>query len=294
MSNKTQLQENNTNLDGLVARVNMARDAASNLPDLGETVQADFAENNPLSAGYVKNRTHYSEWVDTELFPEQTITISGNRYQNMGLMGLVIGETYTVVWNGVTYTCVAETMQPETFGYMPVIFVGNPVFGGGENNNMPFVLLDVPSYGMHGAAAMADGNYTASITGKKEIVHQLPAKYSNEFRVQVVDAGNMSCVVVTPLAEIVAAIEAGMQLYVIMESYWSSGLHKLQRFDMIQASYNKQYLSEAASKEHYFLFVSDMLDDDFTTFEKYIFVIANYNGGDQLLGATMRVQQTKL
>lgn len=33
MSNKTQLQTNNTNLDALIARVNTAKDAAASLPD---------------------------------------------------------------------------------------------------------------------------------------------------------------------------------------------------------------------------------------------------------------------
>lgn len=35
MSNKTQLQTNNTDLDALIARVNAAKDTASSLPDAG-------------------------------------------------------------------------------------------------------------------------------------------------------------------------------------------------------------------------------------------------------------------
>lgn len=35
MSNKTQLQTNNTDLDALIARVNAAKDTAASLPDAG-------------------------------------------------------------------------------------------------------------------------------------------------------------------------------------------------------------------------------------------------------------------
>lgn len=37
MSNKTQLQTNNTNLDSLIARVNAAKDTAASLPEAGST-----------------------------------------------------------------------------------------------------------------------------------------------------------------------------------------------------------------------------------------------------------------
>lgn len=36
MSNKTQLQTNNTNLDALIMRVNAAKDTAASLPEAGE------------------------------------------------------------------------------------------------------------------------------------------------------------------------------------------------------------------------------------------------------------------
>ena len=178
-------------------------------------MQPDLAENNPNAAGYVKNRTHYSEWVDTVLFPEQTITISGNQYMGSGLIGFVAGETYTVVWNGVSYTCVAEELS---FYGTPCVAVGNPVFVGGENNNMPFAAADIPGMGVGGFMAMADGNYTVSVVGKKEVVHQLEAKYSNEFRVPVLATDNdYTYSVFATVEEIATAIESGKQVYIMIE-----------------------------------------------------------------------------
>lgn len=279
--------------DGQVLTAQCLNKMEKGIEEACKTGGADFAENDPNGEGYIKNRTHYSEWVDTVLFPEQTITISGNQYMAPGLMGLVVGETYTVVWNGLSYTCVAENNVVAGTN-VPCVAIGNPVFVGGANNGMPFAAADVSSEGFCGFMAMADGNYTVSVYGKKEIVHKLPTKYSNEFRVQVVKNGNTNYIVMNTLAEIVAAIEDGMQLYVIVESYWSNGTHEWQRFDMTKAVYNKQYLSEASNMETYFVFASDVLEDRLNTYRKYIFVIANFNGGDQLMGGMMSVQKTVL
>ena len=268
-------------------------------PENGETVwldtseepsggQADLAENDPNAAGYIKNRTHYSEFVDAVLLPEQTITISGNQCMIPGLMGLVVGETYTVVWNGVSYTCVAENNVVAGTN-LPCIAIGNPVFVGGENNGMPFAAADVSAVGLCGFMAMVDGNYTASITGKKEIVHHLPAKYSNEFRVNVVKTEDTTSFgVTTPLAEIIAAVEAGMRLYVVVESYLSNGGYTFQRFELTQAAYNKQYLSEEPSM---FVFAGDVLENNLGAYSRYMFFVGNLNGGDQLAGGLMRVQR---
>lgn len=57
MSNKTQLQTNNTNLDALIARVNTAKDTAASLPEVGsggsggasiETVTFTVLEDGPF------------------------------------------------------------------------------------------------------------------------------------------------------------------------------------------------------------------------------------------------------
>lgn len=288
MSNKTQLQENNTNLDGLVDRVNMARDAASNLPNLGETVQADIAENNPLAAGYVKNRTHYSEFVDAVLFPEQTITISGNQYMAPGLMGLVVGETYTVVWNGVSYTCVAENGVIAGMN-LPCIAIGNHLWAGGAHNNMPFAAADVPAYGLCGFISMDDGNYTASVSGKKEIVHQLDSKYSNEFRVSVMNTGtNYICM--NTIEEIGAAIEEGKRVYIITNSYWDNGTTEWKRYDLVHAEYGGTYeIDNVPYKQGTFVFASDTFDWDKSRWDRMVFILSTKGDNKTIVGAAISV-----
>jgi hypothetical protein len=69
MSNKTQLQTNNTNLDALITRVNAAKDTAASLPEAGggssgegfETVTVRSAE------GMFINGVCVNPDIDTEI-----------------------------------------------------------------------------------------------------------------------------------------------------------------------------------------------------------------------------------
>lgn len=271
-------------------------------PENGETVwldtseepsgpsdgQADLAENDPNAAGYVKNRTHYSEWVDTVLFPEQTITISGNQYMAPGLMGFVVGETYTVVWEGVSYTCVAENNVVAGMN-VPCVAIGNPVFVGGANNGMPFAAADVSGGGVSGFMAMADGNYTVSVLGKKEIVHQLDAKYSNEFMVSVTDAGtNYTCM--NTVEEIGAAIEEGKRVYIFVCSYISNGDAEWKRYDLVHAIYGSTYeIDNVPYKQGTFVFAGDTFDWDKGRWDRMVFVLTTNIDNKTLLGAPLSV-----
>jgi hypothetical protein len=54
-------------------------------------------------------------------------------YEDTSDSTLVVGETYTVVWNGVSYNC-------ECVNFMNMSFVGNPVVTDGEDNDLPFAI----------------------------------------------------------------------------------------------------------------------------------------------------------
>lgn len=56
-------------------------------------------------------------------------------------IGLVVGNTYTVSWNGTDYTCVGQDALALSGGEMPGVFLGNMT---GESSE-PFVILEIPS-----------------------------------------------------------------------------------------------------------------------------------------------------
>ena len=252
-------------------------------PDLAPP---DLAENDPNAAGYVKNRTHYSELVDAVLFPEQTITIANNQCMKLGLMGLVVGETYTVVWNGTTYTCVAEEWN--IYGNSSVA-IGNPAFTGGENNNMPFGAADVIAQGASGFMAMVDGDYTVSITGKKEIIHQLPAKYSNEFRVNVVKDSTGFLVATNTVDELEAAINAGKRLYLIIENHYTSTSSPDYR-KMVWQRFELHYAEvEQPEGTSVFVFMGDSINEEKDTWRRAMIMLGKTVGGATLQGLPVYV-----
>ena len=99
------------------------------------------------------------------------------------LMGLTAGKTYIVVFDGVTYTCVAQEGAASLDGVTTydVISIGNPAMAGGEDNGLPFALCDVPAYETHTAACIpfVYGTHTLSVTGVDE-TYTIPVKYLSE------------------------------------------------------------------------------------------------------------------
>jgi hypothetical protein len=100
---------------------------------------------------------------------------SADAFAAPGYIKFVVGKTYTVNWNGTNYTseAVSGTIQG-----MPVVFVGNPVVAGGDNNNLPFVVACFNNFigaiPLDGSAAV-----TVGVTGYSIV--RLPAKYSSTY-----------------------------------------------------------------------------------------------------------------
>lgn len=74
-------------------------------------------------------------------------------------IGLEIGKTYTVNWNGTDYEAVGVDALESTGGEMPGVFLGNLAGVGGEDNGLPFMILEVPAEiaAQMGAYGMACG-----------------------------------------------------------------------------------------------------------------------------------------
>lgn len=174
-------------LDGYVKTVNgVEPDENGNveitIPEGGGTsVQADLAQNDPTQADYVKNRTHWVEREKVEVMAETTFT-SQEQFNEViptiPQLGLVVGDTYTVKFNGAEYPCVAEVYDMQGVPLVRLV-----------NDYLPLTLLaDIPPeiaaiYGVNVYIQFGFVQYgydypvTMSISQNKEIVHKLDPKF---------------------------------------------------------------------------------------------------------------------
>lgn len=58
-------------------------------------------------------------------------------------VGLVVGQTYTVKWNGVEYEVTGLDVNALSGGELPGVGIGNPLILGGEDTGEPFAIVDV-------------------------------------------------------------------------------------------------------------------------------------------------------
>lgn len=111
---------------------------------------------------------------EIELLPETTFTLSSGQAEYTSL-GLVIGDTYIVNWNGKDYECVAE---PVTYQGMGVVVIGNaPMFFGTGDSGHPFAIGDVSGLGCIIADTTGASSTTLSI--KHFVIEKINSKYLN-------------------------------------------------------------------------------------------------------------------
>lgn len=130
------------------------------------------------------DKPFYTEYGEVEIFPETTLSFSENDGVYMSAsditMGLEIGKTYTVNWNGVAYNCVA-TNDLDIFGAGTKL--GNDGIFGGTDIGEPFLLFDLsgtPFEGELGKAVFVtgeNGDVPVSVLYSGEIVYPIEEKY---------------------------------------------------------------------------------------------------------------------
>lgn len=141
--------------------------------------RGNWNQNDPTADDYIKNRPFYSEGVkEIVILPKTTLDCPS--YYEMDdpfKIKLVTGTEYTVVFDGITYKCVAK----ETYEDEP--FIGNSsILGWNDNTNTgePF-FIDVYYYdngeGEVTFATTKDGTHTISVSIVEEIVHKLDKKF---------------------------------------------------------------------------------------------------------------------
>jgi hypothetical protein len=142
------------------------------LPDnIGGGADWNAKEGEP---GHVLNRTHWTQQGVVEILPETTVTISEDGQASLQLnTPAIIGETYTINWNGTAYTCVAQDLSELEAG---TIGIGDFTNFGGSGNGEPFTFVCASTMGI---IFPLDGSTSViiSIYCEGENVHKLDAKF---------------------------------------------------------------------------------------------------------------------
>lgn len=111
----------------------------------GASVQPDWNQNDESAPDYIKNRICYSE--DAEFMNESALEFSDADFGLPAAMILytqpmIVGETYTVVWDGEAYECTAEGLED---GF---IALGNIGALDGSDTGEPFLVEIILSEGI--------------------------------------------------------------------------------------------------------------------------------------------------
>lgn len=130
-------------------------------------------------------RTHWKEEGGIDILPEMTLEGEDGDFSILEPFAneIVVGETYTVTYNGTDYTCTAFPLQ-EGEGAPIMPSVGNQTVIGGEDTGEPFFIAYVPPeiVGMVGAYGIAmdvtgAASATVRIRGDGVAYHKLDPGY---------------------------------------------------------------------------------------------------------------------
>lgn len=135
---------------------------------------------NPIPGTFLPEGVPYVEQGLVEIMPETDATAYtdptfGEAWQITKAPSLTAGETYTIIYNGVTYDCVCHPGEDTglNFGF-ETFALGNFSVVGGENTGEPFAMLVFPSVpkiaclDMSGATSVKIG-----IMGEGETIHKI-------------------------------------------------------------------------------------------------------------------------
>ena len=129
------------------------------------------------------DKPFYEEPGLVELLPETaaieyTDDVFGQVWMFTTAPGLTIGETYTVVYNGVSYECVGMSAPDGYTTDTAAVALGNFALLGGTDTGEPFAMLVMPNLGNIVAIDLAGAtSVTLSIKQGAMVVHPLDPKY---------------------------------------------------------------------------------------------------------------------
>lgn len=137
--------------------------------------KGNWNQNDPAADDYIKNRTHYSEIKETVFVKEQTISgffmMQDPIYavQNPFSFTPVIGDTYTIMWDGESYDCTV-------YDGNGLVYLGNEnyvdMMSGGD---IPFAIVWAGDIFVVTESTV--DSHTISIFNRNEIIHKIDEKY---------------------------------------------------------------------------------------------------------------------
>lgn len=141
-----------------------------------------FAVKEKIDPSCLPDGSPYTE-QDVPVLPETTVEIdpdSGEGYI-LDEFELVGGNTYTVMWNGTEYSCVAQSLSGDGLvvvcvGDIGVAETGEPVTGE------PFLIVALgretaAEMGVYAGVIVLDGSESVTLSISGEVVHKLDEKY---------------------------------------------------------------------------------------------------------------------
>ena len=124
----------------------------------------------------LEDKPFYANYQNTELLSETVVNISDGWNSNeISIPDLIVGEKYTVVWDGMEYECIANAVE----GYDAYEEIGCRYdINEGYIWDKPFVIGECYSVGDYCyIGANTDGDHTVQIFGQTESVHHLDEKF---------------------------------------------------------------------------------------------------------------------
>ena len=152
--------------------------------EVGQTIVVKAVDENGKptaweSADY-QERTHWTFPGGGLVLDGQTVTFGSDGMGAIsGTLDIEAGKTYVVIWDGEEYICDCKTGY---YSGVAVVYLGNPVFLGLDNNGLPFVIGKVLANG-YTMAACLQPNTTHSVGILSATVNKIPERYmgDNEF-----------------------------------------------------------------------------------------------------------------
>lgn len=144
------------------------------LEEAGEnSIQPDWNQNDSTAADYVKNRPFYSQHEEGYFIENKSVSIkSASRpvyvRGDVAYLPFSVGETYKVTWDGVEYSCMADSVYEQ-------VYIGNAkLAGAGGSSDEPFLIVySNGDYAVGGAV----GEHNFSISGVIDRIIKLPSKF---------------------------------------------------------------------------------------------------------------------
>lgn len=144
--------------------------------DIEKSVQPDWNQSDNTQVGYIKNRTHWEDKTTSVIIEEQRILgfylMEDPIYcaENPFEMTPVIGQTYIVTWDGISYDVTMQVL--DGLGYMGNRNYVNMIPGG----DIPFAIIFADG-NIYVTTESPEESHTMSIATMQTVVHKLDSKF---------------------------------------------------------------------------------------------------------------------